>query len=195
MHVNTVNNGHSVQCSSRCHDSARQDPDTTAAHAGDRQEPNVDTSFSQHTATSDLAQISASYPNYLRSMPTPTLQGLETVFNADIAVRADMGRFNKRAYRQGHQTREFFEYQPTADQQSSDRISKSGMTAAGGSQHRAVVKGTVQNCPGAENCADCKAGRSAPVRGDGSEPLPGESTARSSELPCICDSICLLFAD
>ncbi len=84
-----------------------------------------------------------------------------------------MGRFNKRAYRQGHQTREFFDYQPTTDRESSDGNSTSSTTVAATNRHRAVVKGIVQDCPGAENCTDCQAGRSAPIQKDGSSCLPG----------------------
>ena len=85
-----------------------------------------------------------------------------------------MGRFNKRAYRQGHQTREFFDYQPTHEQESSDGKSEPSTTAVSANRHRGFVKGIVQKCPGADHCADCKEGRSAPVYNDGSGSVPGE---------------------
>jgi hypothetical protein len=83
-----------------------------------------------------------------------------------------MGRFSKRAYRQGHQTLEFFGHQPTLDQDSSEASATLGTSPPSGNSHRAVVKGAVQNCSGAEKCPDCIAGRSAPVQNDGSTSLP-----------------------
>lgn len=85
-----------------------------------------------------------------------------------------MGRFNKRAYRQGHQTREFFDYQQMEEQESSDGKSEPGTTAVSTARHPAAVQGIVQHCPGAENCPDCKAGRSAPVHNKGSSSVPGK---------------------
>lgn len=174
-HVSTVNNEDPVQCSPPCYDGPRQDPHTTSAHAG--QQVNVDTSSLQHPATSDLEPTSTTHPNRAPSTTTerefPDFDEFYEDFEQTRPYYDILGRFNKRAYRQGHQTIEFFQQQPTPNQESSDEMSTSTTTAAGFNRHRAVVKGTVQGCPGAEKCADCKAGRSAPVQVDGSDALPG----------------------
>lgn len=85
-----------------------------------------------------------------------------------------MGRFNKRAYRHGNQTLEFFDYQALSDQDSAEGTATPTTNPTTRIRHRGAIHGTVQNCPGADKCSDCLAGRTAPVQSDGLTPLPGK---------------------
>jgi hypothetical protein len=170
-----------LRCSSRCHESPRQDTDIACAQAGEKQERNVDTDSFQPSPPSDLTPISSKHPSKLPINATPRKLDVDKVFDILRTVERSMPRFNKRVYRQGHQTREFFDYQPTLDQGPSDGNSTSSTTAASSNRHRAMVKGVVQDCPGAENCADCKEGRAAPLQKEVSGMLPGEHTAPSPQ--------------
>lgn len=127
-----------------------------------------------------------STPRPTSAAPTTTasnLPGFDFANSALAIVKSvsnSMAPFSKRAYRQAHQTIEFFEQQPTPTQTPSDARPTSTMTSAGNNSHRATMQGTIQKCPGPEKCGDCKAGRSAPTQAGGSSALPGKPRTFSS---------------
>lgn len=172
-HAATMNNEEFARCST-CSDGLCQATVTARLNTARCLGPGLDTSSSQHTATSDLEQAFSTNSEHLLIITEPDLQDTVTACKIERTAKASMGRFNKRAYRQGHQTREFFDYQPAQEQESSDGTPEPGMAAVSADHHRGFVKGIVQKCPGAENCADCKEGRSAPVYNNGSGSVPGE---------------------
>ncbi|ERF76157.1 hypothetical protein EPUS_01491 [Endocarpon pusillum Z07020] len=171
-----VNNVDFLQCSPTYKKGPRQDPDTTSAYAGAGQKESVYSTSAQRPAISAFAATSTPRPT--SAAPTTTASNLpkfDLSFGALAITKSlsnRMAPFSKRAYRQAHQTIEFFEQQPTSTQAPSDARPTPTMTSAGNNHHRATVPGTIQKCPGPEKCADCKAGRSAPTPVGGSSALP-----------------------
>lgn len=170
-----MNNEGFVRCSSPSHDQLRQDNVLAGNHTGQITEHTVDgdTAPFTKTTTSDLPPTSSTPAEHSTSFTKATLLYLEQESDVVLTSGANMGRVNKRAYRQGHQTREFFDYQPTRDQESSDGNSNPSTMMTGVDRHRALVKGTVEGCSGA-SCADCKEGRSAPIQDQVSTSVPGK---------------------
>lgn len=183
-----VNNVDFLQCSPTYKKGPRQDPDTTSAYAGAGQEESVYSTSAQRPAISAFAATSTPRPT--SAAPTTTASKLPKfdLSFGDLAITKSlssrMAPFSKRAYRQAHQTIEFFEQQPTPTQTPtqapSDARPTPTMTSAGNNHHRATMPGTIQKCPGREKCADCQAGRSAPAPVGGSSALPGKSRTFSS---------------
>ena len=175
-HTSAVNIEDSAGCSHCCPDNSCQDTDTDTACAynGESRKAYVHTGSSQNTATSNFLVTGSTRSKDLPNSTTPELSDLEALSVIIQTAKAKMVRFNKRAHRHGNQTREFFNQQPLSDQESSDGTATSNMDPTTTDRHRVVVKGTIQNCPGADKCSACLAGRSAPVQSDGPTPLPGK---------------------
>lgn len=184
--LSRVNNVDFLQCSPTYNKGPRQDPDTTSAYAGAGQEESVYSTSAQNPAIS--ASAATFTPPPTSAAPTTTASNLPgfDFANSALAIVKSVGNsmapFSKRAYRQAHQTIEFFEQQPTPTQRPSDARPTSTMTSAGNNSHRATMQGTIQKCPGPEKCADCKAGRTAPTQAGGSSALPGKPRTFSSRL-------------